>query len=192
MSEPPTTATSILNPCSIVTRYSRRLTKPWKVSNELISFLGVWESGILNGKNFQRHDVTDGLILTAYTDDRGNPTVGMGHLIVPADRIKVGQAITLERAREFARRDLEQASSALHRQVGVPLFQFEFDALVSVAFNCGAGNGIADLVAQVNNETYEKMFDFIRYYRRGHHRTLAYRRYTEAKMFAAGVYDASH
>lgn len=125
MSEPPTTATSILNPCSIVTRYSRRLTKPWKVSNELISFLGVWESGILNGKNFQRHDVTDGLILTGYTDDRGHPTVGMGHLIVPADRIRVGQAITLERAREFARRDLEQASSALHRQVGVPLFQFE-------------------------------------------------------------------
>lgn len=192
MSDPLTTATSILNPSSIVTRYSRRLTKPWTISNNLISFLGVWESGILTGKSFQRHNVTDGLILTAYTDDRGNPTVGMGHLIVPSDRIKVGQTITMERAREFARRDLEQASSALHRQVGVPLFQFEFDALVSVTFNCGAGNGIAELVNQVNKETYETMFDFIRYYRRGHHQTLAYRRYTEAKMFAAGVYDASH
>ncbi|CAG9263262.1 hypothetical protein PCAR4_570293 [Paraburkholderia caribensis] len=49
-----------------------------------------------------------------------------------------------------------------------------------------------DDLERVNKETYETMFDFIRYYRRGHHQTLAYRRYTEAKMFAAGVYDASH
>jgi lysozyme len=118
-------------PNSCVTAYTKRLGKPWAISNELLSFLGEWESGVLNGKNFQKQIVTGGFILTAYLDDRGNPTVGMGHLIVPDDKIKTGDTISIERARELARRDLAIAEGAINRRVKVPLFQFEFDSLVS-------------------------------------------------------------
>lgn len=192
MTGPLATAVTNIDPDSVVEAYTHRHGKPWTISNELISFLGVWESGILNGINFQRNLVTDGLVLTAYLDDRGHPTVGMGHLIHPDDNIKVGQKISKERAEAFARADLADASKVVNGRVKVPLLQFEFDSIVSITFNCGGGAGIDDLAREINKGNYENMFDFIMHYRTGHGRTLAYRRYTEAKMFSSGVYDASH
>lgn len=192
MSDPVATASTTADPGSVVSAYSNRLAKPWHVSDALLSFLGEWESGVLNGLNFQNQRVTDGFILKAYLDDRGNPTVGMGHLIVSSDNIAVGQTITIDRARQLARTDLALAEGAVNRRVMVPLLQFEYDSLVSLTFNSGSGHGIDDLVEKVNTGQYEKMFDFIKTFRPGHKNTLAYRRYTEAKMFQAGVYDATH
>lgn len=183
-------ATTNTDPNSNVSAYTQRLCKPWTPSDDLISFLGVWESGTLNGTNFQGHQVTDGLILTAYLDSKGHPTVGKGHLIQPGDHIKVGQEITKERAIQLASQDIKDAVDGVNRRIMVPLFQFEFDALVSLAYNNGPYKHIDDLVKKVNTGEYDKMFDFISKFRAGG--GLAYRRYTEAKMFASGVYDATH
>lgn len=178
------------NPNSNVNVYTTRYCKPWKPSDELISFLGVWESGTLNGINFQGHMVIDGLILTAYLDSKGHPTVGKGHLIQPGDHIKVGQTITRQRAIELANHDIKDAVDGINRRIMVPLHQYEFDALVSLAYNNGAYSHIDDLVKKVNTGEYYKMFDFIKNFQTGG--GLKYRRYTEAKMFASGVYDATH
>lgn len=191
---PDALATAVTNtdPNSCATAYCDRLGKPWAVSNDGLSFIAVWESGTLNGTNFQGHLVTDGFILKAYRDNVGIPTIGCGHRILPADNIQVGQTISLERAREFKKRDVERAQRRLNSDVRVPLFQFEYDALVSVVYNCGAGDGATAIIDKTNQGGYGSMYNFIRTYRVGNNPGLPPRRFTEARLFASGVYDASH
>src|SRR6266404_546643 len=117
MSQPLATVLTNTNPDSSVTAYTERLGKPWKVSDDGLSFTAVWESGLLNGVNFQGHYVTEGFILKAYRDNVGIPTVGCGHRIVPADNIHVGQTISLERAREFKKHDVERMEGRLNNDV---------------------------------------------------------------------------
>jgi lysozyme len=186
------TATTNTDPNSSVTVYTDRFAKPWNVSSGGLSFISVWESGLLNGVNFQGHYVTEGFILQAYLDNAGIPTVGCGHRILPADHIQVGQSISLERARAFKRRDVERMERRLNSDVMVPLFQFEYDALVSIVYNCGAGDGATGIIQKVNTGHYRAMSDFICTCRVGHNRGLPQRRYSEARLFATGVYDASH
>nr|WP_240702133.1 glycoside hydrolase family protein [Trinickia terrae] len=80
----------------------------------------------------------------------------------------------------------------MNRYVRVPLFQFEYDAMVSVVFNCGAYKGADALIEEINAGYYEKMFDFILPYRIGRNVNLKHRRFQEARLFASGVYDAAH
>lgn len=185
-------ATTNTFPESCVTAYTRRLSKPWRVSTEALVFLGVWESGTLNGINFQGQVVTDGYILKAYRDNRGYPTVGAGHLIVPNDRIALGETIDLERARGLMKVDIARAENAINRDARVPLYQFEYDALVSVIYNCGAGNGAVGIMERINAGAYDSMFDFIHRYRTHNNPSLRNRRFAEARLFVSGVYDASH
>lgn len=179
-------------PDSCVNAYTKRFGKSWSITDEGLSFIAEWESGILNGKNFRNQRVVEGFILTAYRDNRGFPTVGCGHLIVLGDHIEMGETITLERARDFLKSDISKAERAINSGVNVPLFKFEYDALVSVVYNCGAGNGASGLVDKINTGHYDAMFEFILPYRTHHNPNLKRRRFSEARLFAAGVYDAAH
>lgn len=192
MPDPLATAMTNTNPDSCVNVYCERRGKPWKISADGLSFLAVWESGVLNGINWQGHQVTEGFVLRAYRDNVGIPTVGCGHRIVPADHIQVGQSISLERAREFKRRDLERMERRLNNDIHVPLFQFEYDTLVSVVYNSGPNAGADQLIRMINTGNYDEMFNFIRTYRVGSNFNLLPRRYSEARLFASGVYDATH
>lgn len=78
------------------------------------------------------------------------------------------------------------------RHVLVPLFQFEYDAAVSIVFNSGANDGADELVKKLNVGRYDDMFSSILSYRVGSNPGLPPRRYSEARLFASGVYDASH
>jgi GH24 family phage-related lysozyme (muramidase) len=80
----------------------------------------------------------------------------------------------------------------LNDDVHVPLFQFEYDALVSVVYNCGPNSGADEIIRKVNTGNYSGMFDFILTYRVGSNLGLPPRRYSEARLFASGIYDASH
>lgn len=166
-----------------------RLGKPWKVSEKLLPFLGTWENGVMNGKNFAHQMVTNGFILQVYNDSKGLPTVGCGHLVVEADKLKLGKKITEERAKELLKSDLARAESAVNRNIKVPLHQHEYDALVSLAFNTGGG-GASKLFAAVNAGKYESIPATIENYRTGGGNEG--RRASEAELFKSGVYDASH
>ncbi len=168
---------------------SARLGKPWKVSDELLSFIGIWENGVENGKNFANQTVTDGFILTVYNDSRKLPTVGCGHLVLAADKLKLGEKITKERAQAFLKKDLAEAESTVDRKTKVPLFQYEYDALVSITFNAGMG-GVGKLIDSVNTGAYDTIPAMIEKYRTGGGNTK--RRKSEANVFKSGVYDATH
>ncbi|MEX3810083.1 lysozyme [Paraburkholderia sp. BR13439] len=185
------TAVTNTNPNSCVAVQSGRLCKPWHVSPEGLSFTPVWESGVLNGI-YQGHQVTEGFILKAYLDNVGIPTVGCGHRIIAADHIEVGQVISLERAREFRRRNVAEVERRLNSGIHVPLFQYEYDALVSIVYNSGPGRGADVIIGKINTGNYRGMHEFILTYRIGDNRGVRNRRFAEARLFSSGVYDASH
>lgn len=74
-------------------------------------------------------------------------------------------------------------------KVAVPLYQYEYDALVSVAFNAGRG-GFIKLAEFVNKGDYAKVPAFLEKYRTGGGNEG--RRASEAALFKNGIYDASH
>ena len=78
--------------------------------------------------------------LTVYRDVAGYPTVGIGHLVLPEDGLRVGDRITREQAMAFLRSDLKKAEESVVKVVGdLKLYQHEFDALVDLAYNVGEG-----------------------------------------------------
>jgi lysozyme len=174
---------------SVKTGSTTRLGKPWKVSANLLQFLGTWENGVMDGKNFAHQAVTNGFILKVYKDSRGLPTVGAGHLVVAADKLKVGAKITEARARELLKCDLATAESAVNKNIKVPMHQYEYDALVSLTFNTGA-HGASKLLDTVNTGKYESIPQTIEKYRTGGGNEG--RRKSEAELFKSGVYDATH
>jgi len=199
MSQPIATGATNSDPNSVVTGTSERLAKPWHASDRVLPFLAEWESGSLNGvvrifySNHTHHDyhVTNGMILTVYNDDQGNPTVGCGHLVVPADHLHAGDTITLERGQQLLRADLVRTEKAINSKIHVPLYQYEYDALVSVIFNAGGGSAADDMADIVNAGNYSTIPESIRHFYVRNPRLLP-RRSSEANMFASGGYDASH
>ena len=82
----------------------------------------------------------EGVRHTVYRDAAGLPTVGVGHLVTPQDRLTVGQRIGSDRILDLFDRDLAIAEAAAKRLAGnLPLYQHEFDALVDLIFNVGEG-----------------------------------------------------
>ena len=82
----------------------------------------------------------EGLRLEAYRCAAGVWTIGYGHTA----GVKQGQTITEEQAEEYLRQDCRKFEQYVNNAVYVPitaqLNQNQFDALVSFAFNLGAGN----------------------------------------------------
>ncbi len=102
--------------------------------------------GTCEGQNpvdvFREHArAREGYSLRVYLDSLGNPTVGIGHLVVPGDRLKVGDIITEERAMAFWEEDSREAFNAALKQAkeaGIcdPCF---IAALASVDYQLGTG-----------------------------------------------------
>lgn len=81
-----------------------------------------------------------------YEDVAGNATIGYGHLvhaggITAADRAgQFGKGITQQQGLALLKSDVESKEQAVKSAVTVKLTQGQFDALVSFAYNVGAGN----------------------------------------------------
>jgi lysozyme len=94
----------------------------------------------------------EGLRLTAYRDPVGILTIGFGH----TRGVKAGQTITMNQASAFLLDDLADSEHAVTSCVTVPITQQQFDALVSFAFNVGAGAlRRSTLLKLLNQEDYD-------------------------------------
>lgn len=83
----------------------------------------------------------EGQRLTAYQDSIGVWTIGVGHTSAEGPpQVTAGLQITSEECDEILARDLQKTEQAVRSLITVPVTQCEFDALVSLAFNIGAGN----------------------------------------------------
>ena len=78
----------------------------------------------------------EGLRLKAYQDSVGVWTIGYGH----TENVASGQIITQSQAEDFLQHDVTWAEDAANLYLGhAGLHQHQFDALVSLVFNVGAG-----------------------------------------------------
>ncbi len=80
----------------------------------------------------------EGVVLTSYRDSVGVWTIGVGHTAAAgAPKPNPGLEITLERAVELFRKDVQKYEAAVNRAVTVIITQYQFDALVSFHYNTG-------------------------------------------------------
>jgi lysozyme len=76
----------------------------------------------------------------AYDDGVGVWTIGTGTTVYPNGvRVKQGDTCTLDQAKAYFKHDLAKFEKAVNSSVIVPLTQNQFDALVSLTYNIGAG-----------------------------------------------------
>lgn len=73
----------------------------------------------------------EGLSLVAYKDPSGVLAIGYGH----TNSVTPGSFITVEQAHTLLLEDVQRAEDCVNNNVLVPLYQSQFDALVSFVFN---------------------------------------------------------
>ena len=87
-----------------------------------------------NGLDLVKH--FEGLYTDAYFCPAGVPTIGYGHTA----NVELGQCITPQEAENILQDDMQKFAVAVENAIVVELNDNQFAALVSFAFNCGAGN----------------------------------------------------
>ena len=112
-----------------------------------------------------RHITEEGLDLikrfegfrpTIYICPAGWPTIGYGHVLRDSERVRFSAGIDERAAEELLRFDVEIAERAVLRLIHVPLSDGQFSALVSFAFNLGAGAlQRSTMRRKINREEYE-------------------------------------
>ena len=151
-------------------------------SPKLISFVCAWEK----------------FAAKPYLDQGNLLTWGYGHLQKPGE--VPPKIITEQEAARIMAIDLIDAERSVKRGVTVKLTQQQFDALVSLAFNCGESsvNG-STLVGMINQGWVEKgAGQFARWNKvrvKGKivpSNGLTKRRSAEQRIFVEGVYDSTH
>ena len=101
----------------------------------------------------------DGYRSEAYKDTVGVPTIGFGETA----GVKMGDKTTPERALVQLLESTEKHADAIRQCIHVPLYQHEFDAYVSLAYNIGAGNFCrSTLVKKLNAKDYAGACDEIK------------------------------
>lgn len=73
----------------------------------------------------------EGERLTVYKDSLGFPTVGIGHLVLPKDNLKVGDRITQAQSRAFFEKDIKIALDAAKEQAA-ELAKYTEDFIVAL------------------------------------------------------------
>jgi lysozyme len=180
------TATTNTNPDSCVIVQTARLCKPWQISPAGLEFIEEWEQ------------------FRAYMYDNdgagsGNATIGYGHLIHPGpisgapSETPFLSGITPTQGHQLMQHDLIDPQHIVNQRIYVPLFQYEYDALIDFVYNLRHHNeGLLNLV---NTGHYDRVpAKFMEYTSAGgaHPAGLVKRRRAEANLFRDGNYDAAH
>lgn len=138
----------------------------------------------------------EGEIDVVYRDLTGKPTVGVGHLVRPEDRLAVGQRVSREKIDKFLDDDIRWAEDEVRKIAkDTPLHQHEFDALVDLVFNVGPGNVSPDKSPGLNDglksRDYRKVAENLIYSRDANGRPargLRFRSDRRRQIFEKGDY----
>lgn len=138
----------------------------------------------------------EGIRYTVYRDVAGYPTVGVGHLILPEDNLRVGDRISHEKALDLLRQDVAKAAEGVRGLVGnLRLYQHEFDALTDLVFNVGAGNVSQEESPRLNEAIqmadYQGIAGELQYHHAGGSKAngLVHRSERREQIFLNGNYD---
>ncbi len=141
----------------------------------------ITENGIALIKQFE------GFRPKAYRCPAGLLTIGYGHVIQPGETFS--DVITEEAASALLGTDVQSAESAVLRLITVSLTEGQFDALVSFAYNLGAGALQRSTLRQKVNRGQHRQVpaEFMRWTRGGGKELpgLVKRRDMEARLYAS-------
>ncbi|EOX8446581.1 lysozyme [Salmonella enterica] len=194
---------------------------PYQRRSDLEDPLSILDEGYKNtffnndfGERVSVHELTtsgDGrsfikawehLSLETYNDRHGYCTIGYGHLIdkercenisIP---LQFQTGLTETSATLLFDSDLVRFEQGVKNAVSVNLYQHEFDALVSLLFNCGENffrlRRAPLLIDNLNSENYlgaaEQFLDITS----GRGNGLVRRRNAEYNIFSEAIYNAEH
>lgn len=98
------------------------------------------------GRRAQLYDDATGKTIQRARDAKGNPSIGVGHLVSRTDKSYDGVTLTNEQIDALLDADLAESERRINMiLVKTPLNQNQFDALVSFVFNVGPGKkGVKD------------------------------------------------
>lgn len=187
MSDALGSATTNTNPDSCVNLQSGRICKPWSISARGIQFIKEWEA--FRGTMYD-HDGGGG---------GGNTTIGYGHLVHtgPISGVDSEQpfvaGITEAQASRLMQQDLIAPERIINSNIHVPLYQYEYDALVDFVYNHRSHN--QKIFQVVNSGHYDQVAARLLDYTLAggaRPRGLVRRREAEASLFKNGNYDAAH
>ena len=106
----------------------------------------------------------------AYRDATGIPTIGYGE----TKGVKMGDKTTPERALVQLLESTEKHADAIRQCIHVPLYQHEFDAYISLAYNIGTGAFCkSTLVKKLNARDYAGACEEIRRWNKAGGKVLA-------------------
>jgi GH24 family phage-related lysozyme (muramidase) len=108
----------------------------------------------------------EGFYPTAYLCPAKVPTIGYGHTTtVTKGDVSKGLTINKTQAELLLAIDLEEFENAVDKLVSIAITDYQFSALVSFAFNVGAGNlGKSTLLKLLNKGNYtEAQSQFLRW-----------------------------
>lgn len=138
-----------------------------------------------------------------FNDDYGYCTIGFGHLIagkhscesiIMPEKFKNG--LTDQEANELLFQDDQRISNLVKSKVTVDLYQHEFDALVSLAFNVEASVGSdSTLLRKLNAQDYNGTASEFKNWRIAGGVVspgLVKRRAQETDIFKNNIYDSTH
>lgn len=142
----------------------------------------------------------EGLKLARYPDGAGY-SIGYGHFIRPGENLTT---ITMGQARELLENDVRQVEAAVNDLVDVAITQWQFDALVMLAYNIGTDQDEDTIAEGLGDSTLLRLLnagdragaaqqfgEWVKV-RRGSQKVieagLVARRAKEGALFASGVY----
>lgn len=126
---------------------------------------------------------------TAYEKALNKKTIGYGHVIKDGENLTF---LTEQEATNLLLQDVAGAEDAVNKYCKVPLTQNQFDALVSLAFNCGNGAAIK-VIARINRGDFEGVpAHIMRYVYQGKTvlNGLVNRRKKDVAIWSNGVYQS--
>ena len=129
----------------------------------------------------------EGLMLTSYQCPAGIWTIGWGH----TRDVKKGQRISIDLALLLLQGDIAAVAAGVNNLVKVAVTQYQFDALVSFAFNVGL-HALQDstLLMLVNDEQWSlASLEFVKWVHAGGKvlAGLVSRRYKEQELFRGNL-----
>lgn len=89
---------------------------------------------------------------TIYPCLAGKPTIGYGHVVNDAEKVKYKNGISPKEAEDLLRQDLQDAVNCLKRLIKVDLHVDNIAALISLVFNVGCGDFASSKALKLINE----------------------------------------
>ncbi|WP_158206651.1 glycoside hydrolase family protein [Pseudoduganella flava] len=138
-----------------------------------------------------------------YDDSEGYCTVGFGHLLAKKTCASMKAAkdaeyelykdgVTKDEAEKILKKDIKRITDKAKLAIQVPMYQHEFDAVMSLAFNCGGISKFPKLMSKLNTKDYNGCCDEFADITNGGQGGLVKRRQAEMKMFRNKIYDSTH